>query len=286
MPFALRVIEALELRQRHLVSEFEDGDTLSDVLNRDLRAVEAAASTSMLTSILLLEGSRLRHAAAPSLPSSYCEAIDGVEIGPRVGSCGTAAFLGCPIYVKDIAKDGLWVDYRAVAQKHGLRACWSTPFFDPHGAVIGTFAIYHLVPRSPTSEELAAIDAITNHVAWAVMRSKSSQEVCFDERLARKPSLSLVRRHGFGVTESMAPHGGGVARGHKGADEAQPGLDRTMRMIGDNFEALANAIDRGIAALEGDEPDSPDIVRLRRARAAAKMGVVLARSGPSGERTH
>ena len=69
------------------------------------------------------------------------------------------------------------MDYRAVAQKHGLRACWSTPFFDPHGAVIGTFAIYHLVPRSPTSEELAAIDAITNYVAWAVMRSKSSQEV-------------------------------------------------------------------------------------------------------------
>jgi hypothetical protein len=165
-----------------------------------------------------------------------------------------------------------------------LRACWSTPFFDPHGAVIGTFAIYHLVPRSPTSEELAAVDAITNHVAWAVMRSKSSQDVCFDERLARKPSLRLV--HGFGVTESVPPHGGGVARGHKGADEAQPDLDRTMRMIGDNFEALANAIDRGIAALKGDEPDSPDIVRLRRARAAAKMGVVLARSGPSGERTH
>ena len=150
MPFALRVLEALELRKRYVANEFVDGDALRDVLNRDLRAVEAAAGINMLTSVLLLEGSQLRHAAAPSLPASYCEAIDGAEIGSRAGSCGTAAFLGCPIYVKDIATDDLWVDYRALAHKHSLRACWSTPFFDLHGTVIGTFAIYHLEPRSPT----------------------------------------------------------------------------------------------------------------------------------------
>ena len=39
-------------------------------------------------------GLRLWHGAAPSLPKSYCEAIDGMDIGPNAGSCGTAACLG------------------------------------------------------------------------------------------------------------------------------------------------------------------------------------------------
>jgi hypothetical protein len=269
MPIALRVIEALALRQRHLVHEFDEGDTLRDVLNRDLRAVEAAAGTDMLTSILLVEGSRLRHAAAPSLPASYCEAIDGAEIGPRAGSCGTAAFLGCPIYVKDIASDDLWVDYRSLARQHGLRACWSTPFFDPHGAVIGTFAIYHLVPRSPTPDELAAIASITNHVAWAVMRSKTADGL--------RRVLGPVPADGFDAEETMTAHGDGVVSGLEVG---------TMQMIGDNFEALVEAIDRGIAALMRNDAECPDIIRLRRARAAAKMGVALARGGFSGGSIH
>ena len=42
--------------------------------------------------LLLEPGSdRLRHGAAPSLPDFYNEAIDGLVIGPEVGSCGAAA---------------------------------------------------------------------------------------------------------------------------------------------------------------------------------------------------
>ena len=42
-------------------------------------------------SILLLEGDRLVHGAAPSLRPAYAAAVDGVRIGPRVGCCETAA---------------------------------------------------------------------------------------------------------------------------------------------------------------------------------------------------
>ncbi len=46
---------------------------------------------SDLASILLLEGNHLYQAAAIGLPDEYLEAIDGVEIGPKEGSCGSAA---------------------------------------------------------------------------------------------------------------------------------------------------------------------------------------------------
>ncbi len=175
MPFALGLQESLRDRHCQVALEFAAGDSLETVLGRHLLAVEASAETELLTSILLLDGTgtRILHGAAPSLPKSYCDAIHGAEIGPEAGSCGTAAFTGHPIYVADIATNVLWDDYRHLALPHGLRACWSTPIRDPDGRVLGTFAVYHLTPRSPTPIEVKSIRMITDHVAEVIMWSRS-----------------------------------------------------------------------------------------------------------------
>lgn len=178
MAFAVELWDSLQHRECQSALEFAAGESLATVLNRHLLAVESAAETDLLTSILLLDadGKRLVHGAAPSLPCSYCEAIDGVEIGPDVGSCGAAAYLDQAIYVTDVATDPLWKDYRDLALEHGLRACWSTPIHDDRRQVIGTFAIYHLTPRSPTAEEIEAIRMITGHVAQAILWSRAHQD--------------------------------------------------------------------------------------------------------------
>jgi hypothetical protein len=66
-------------------------------------------------------------------------AIDGLPIGPAVGSCGTAAWRQEPVIVQDIATDPLWAEYRDLALRHGLRACWSMPILSAAGQVLGTF---------------------------------------------------------------------------------------------------------------------------------------------------
>jgi len=177
MPFAAGLRQSLYVRDRQLASEFTRGDSLEDVLDRHLLAVEEMAETELLTSVLLLspDGRRLSHGAAPSLPRSYREAIDGSEIGPSVGSCGTAAYLDRPVYVTDIATNPLWDDYRHLALAHGLRSCWSTPIRDSEGSVIGTFAIYHRTSRGPTRDELEAIDLITGHVSQAIVRAQMGE---------------------------------------------------------------------------------------------------------------
>jgi hypothetical protein len=194
MAFALQLRESLDQRQSQLESEFASGADLTTILTRHLAAVESAAETELLTSILLLDesGRHLRHAAGPSLPRAYCDAIDGGEIGPSAGSCGTAAFLGHPIYVTDIESDPLWADYRVVALQHGLRACWSTPIFNDAGSVIGTFAIYHLTPRSPTVDEVKAIALIADHVADAITLADKITVREIAEPSTAKVSLSLV----------------------------------------------------------------------------------------------
>jgi GAF domain-containing protein len=191
MGFALKLQDSLQQRESQYQSEFEHGDALELILGRYLLAVEAETDSFILTSILLLDGNRLLHGAAPSLPAAYCAAIHGLEIGPCEGSCGTAAYFGHPVYVTDIAKDPFWAKYKALALQHGLRACWSTPIFDDQKEVIGTFAIYHPTTRGPNQEEIDAIRTITDHVARAILWSRDKPDLLRQPAEA-KPTLKLV----------------------------------------------------------------------------------------------
>jgi GAF domain-containing protein len=154
--------------------QIEAGEPLSRILDGLLRAVEAECGPDTLTSILLMDpdGRRLLHGAAPSLPEAYNAAIHGIEIGQGVGSCGTAAYLGHPVYVTDIATDPLWANFKHLAAEHGLRACWSTPIQAEDRRVLGTFAVYHRTPRSPTVDELDAINLVLRSAAVAISRQR------------------------------------------------------------------------------------------------------------------
>lgn len=174
MSFATGLRRALDLRQSDVVAELRNGDTLEDILDRHLLTVEAMSDSEILTSVLLLsaDGKRLTHGAAPSLPKPYVEAIDGLEIGPSAGSCGTAAYRGTPVYVTDIATDPLWAPYRELALPNRLLSCWSTPIKRDDGSVMGTFAIYHRTLSGPTKDELKMIDIIADNVARAIAWSR------------------------------------------------------------------------------------------------------------------
>jgi PAS domain S-box-containing protein len=147
------------------------------ILDALCRLVEELSKGS-LSSILLLDpdGNRLWHGAAPSLPKSYTDAINGGFIGPAAGSCGTAAYRKEPVIVSDIAEDPLWAEYRDLALPHGLRACWSTPVLASDGRVLGTFAIYSREPRSPTPQQQNIIEQITDLASIAIERKRAEEE--------------------------------------------------------------------------------------------------------------
>lgn len=105
-------------------------------------------------SLLRVQDGHLYNLVAQSLPETYAAAIEGIEIGPSVGSCGTAAFEKKLIIVSNIAKDPLWKQFKKAAADAGLKACWSFPIFNDKGNVIATFASYFSTPRNPTSSEL------------------------------------------------------------------------------------------------------------------------------------
>ena len=140
--------------ERRVLARIAAGAPLKLVLQDLATAVEAQSEVPLYASVHLLDesGQKLVGGVGPSLPRAYLDAIEGLAIGPNVGSCGTAAFRGEPVYVSDIASDPLWHDFRDLALRHGLRACWSTPIKRSDQRMLGTFAVYYTTPRLPTPQ--------------------------------------------------------------------------------------------------------------------------------------
>ena len=176
--------ERLLVGENRLLEMIAKGNSLTVILDGLCRLVEEISRDTLAT-ILLLDGNRLWHGAAPSLPQSYTDSIDGVVIGPSVGSCGTAAYRAEPVISSDIATDPLWDDYRHLPLAHGLRASWSTPILSSEGKVLGTFAMYTPEARSPTPQHQNIIDQISHLASIAIERTRAEENLRHDERELR-----------------------------------------------------------------------------------------------------
>jgi PAS domain S-box-containing protein len=159
-----------------------DDVPLAGVLEAIVRGMEEL-NPAMLCSILLLdsEGRHLGNGIAPSLPDYYNAAIEGLEIGMGVGSCGTAAFTGERVIVDDIASHPYWAAFKELAARADLGACWSQPFISSSNKVLGTFAIYHHEARSPDEHEIKAIEQAANLASLAIDKSLISKALSVSE---------------------------------------------------------------------------------------------------------
>jgi PAS domain S-box-containing protein len=169
--------EALLAGEQRALKLITEGASLAEALTGLIESLEEHAP-EMTCSILLAdtEGKRLRHGAAPRLPEEYNRAVDGIEVGPSAGSCGTAAYRRERVIVEDITVDPLWTDFRELGLRHGLQACWSHPITSPAGSLLGTFAMYYRQRRGPTDAEIRLIEAAA-HVASVIIERKRIDNV-------------------------------------------------------------------------------------------------------------
>ncbi|MFD3328019.1 SpoIIE family protein phosphatase [Streptomyces sp. NPDC058701] len=172
-----KLAQRVTAEHRVLLEQIARQAPLSEVLDGMARAIEHLAPDEVLVSVLLADadGRHLRHGTAPSLPDFYNQAIDGIATGEGVGSCGTAAHRRRPVIVTDIATDPLWEDFRGLAEKAGVAACWSTPILARNGSLLGTFAMYHRTPRAPHDADLALARVFAGTAALAIERHQAEQ---------------------------------------------------------------------------------------------------------------
>ena len=148
------------------------GESLEDTATRLCQEVENLVPGVACSVATVDPSGRLRSLAAPSLPESYKRGIEGVAIGPQVGTCGTAAYLGEDITAMDIETDPRWEGFRHLVRPMGFKACWSRPILNASKATIATFAFYYKERRGPSQLERNIVDECLNLCAIALDRHR------------------------------------------------------------------------------------------------------------------
>ncbi|WP_246660059.1 EAL domain-containing protein [Rhizobium sp. FKL33] len=301
----------LQALQNTILELIATGEPLKPTIDRLCAMVEDMVP-DVVCSVLEVDSSgRLHPLSAPSLPAHYSEALEGLAIGPKVGSCGTAAFWGRTVIVTDIANDPLWEDYKALPLPLGLKACWSTPIFS-QGVVIGTFGFYFRETRGPNDFENKIVAASTHLTAIALEREARVRErqrlaftdsmtglpnrACFNTRfndMLAQPDqdwgLILVDLDNLKLVNDTFGHGAGDALIGAVASRITPivGENRLFRLGGDEFAVIAPLDDsRGLGAAAraiGEALEAPCDCAGNLVHPSATMGGALIRPGQSSE---
>jgi signal transduction histidine kinase len=178
------------------------GEPLQTILEEVCHLVDRISPRSMASVLLVDSEDCLRMGAGPRFPKEFLTIIDGLKIGPRVGSCGTAAYRKEQVIVTDTQRDPLWGDYCELASRYGLRAGWSTPVLSPHGSVSAVFGIYWDEPRNPSPNHFHIIAQVTHLISVAIERQRAAEALRASEQLARGQAEALARSLGALASES------------------------------------------------------------------------------------
>lgn len=300
----------LRLLQQEILEGMASGVPLPDIMDLLCRRAEALAP-SVICSVLTVDKDRcLQHLASPSLPAHYSQAVNGVEIGPKVGSCGTAAHRGEPVEVVDIATDPLWEDYKSLALPLGLRACWSSPIKSSKGKVLGAFAFYYPEPRGPSSLEREIVAKCLHLCAIALEHEQTQQriqEMAFQDPLTGLANRScLVQRVNEGLRiiaetgNPLAIHRIGLndlqfineSMGYAAGDEVLRIVARRLQEIVCESDTVARIGDQEFVVLQAGDPklqtisglagkiietiEQPVLVGGQRLAIGARIGIALA----------
>ncbi len=204
----------LQQGQARLMEMIARSEAIEDILHALILLIEKQI-TGIACSIMLLDdsGTCLKYGAAANIPPEWSMLVNGMPIGPDSAPCGTAAWLGEPVYINDITTNPLWAEFRAMTAPFGLRSCWSTPIMSHHGKILGTFTLYSREVQEPT-EPTRDLMGFATHIAGIALERKHTQDrisaMAHRDFLTGLPNRSLLNSRMEAAIATASNTGGGV----------------------------------------------------------------------------
>lgn len=137
--------------------------------------------------------------ACPSLPRAALDCLEAQPIGPDMGACGAASFLGQPVAQEDLRN--IPAEHLQPLQQSllegGFQACWATPIFTRDRQVIGVFALYFREARLPNALHQRLAQTCVHLCTVAMERERSRQRIhqlTYYDALTQLPNRSMFQR--------------------------------------------------------------------------------------------
>lgn len=162
--------------QRGIIADISRGVPIDDILRRIALYAEQHAPGGMAVNIMIYDphtDTLNSSGGQPSIADSFLEAVRGLKPGPKMGSCGTAAYLREQVITTHIVGHELWAGFEPLMNSHGYYSSWSTPILTQEGDLLGTFGMYYPDERAPSDEDFALIDHFVYLAALAIQRHNS-----------------------------------------------------------------------------------------------------------------
>lgn len=186
--------ESFKTGQRAILEKIALDAPLHDILRAAVLLIEEQFPYCLCSVMLLdYEQKHLVDGVATKLDPSYMLQLNGLPIGPKTGSCGSAAFEKRRVIVSDIQQDPLWEDYRHIVEGYDLRACWSSPIFSSKQRVLGTFAMYYREVNLPSEPETELVDECSHLLGIAIERHQTQQHLrLLEAGIARLNDIVMI----------------------------------------------------------------------------------------------
>ncbi|WP_257167962.1 EAL domain-containing protein [Bradyrhizobium sp. SRS-191] len=233
----IRETKQLRSLQQLIMSSLASDLSITTIADQLCRRVEELAPDVVCSILHVDSEGKIHPLGGPSLPPAYSAGLDGVAIGPDVGSCGTAAYLCEPVLARDIDSDPRWQLYKDGPLGAGLRACWSTPIQGKDGRVIGTFAFYFRECRGPSPWHEQIVQACVQLGALAIERQEvrsTISQVAYHDMLTGLPNRARIPSM---IAEAIkaCPEGSHLAVAFLDADNFKDVNDTLGHAAGDEF---------------------------------------------------
>ena len=203
-----KLAEIFDNKNAEIFEMIAIGRSASDIYDA-IALLYEARHPGMRCSMLELENNKLLHGGAPSLPKAYCDAVNGLENGPSVGSCGTSTYTGQRVLVENIETDPKWEKIKQYALPHGMRCCWSEPIKGSSGKVLGAFGMYYNHPALPNEAELHDLISAARLAGIVMERDQAQKRIqilAYTDELTGLANRAAFSQHLAEITKTSARH--------------------------------------------------------------------------------
>jgi len=161
---------------RKIATHYNHHDILADVC----KSAESALPNAV-ASIMLYNSTKehLKVIAAPSIPASAVEALNGIVPGEFSGSCGAAVFKDTPQFVCDTTSDPRWKGnaFQEFSANYNILACWSMPIKSETKSTIGSFALSSMEKRRPSHFHKKLLELCSDIVSIILQRQEEETKL-------------------------------------------------------------------------------------------------------------
>ncbi|RTL55542.1 MAG: EAL domain-containing protein [Rhodocyclaceae bacterium] len=173
---ALALAHAQEERRRRIYEAMAMGETPVKIMTMIAASLEQDIPGA-LVAIMVKDkgGKRLIHGAAPSLPQSFIDRLNGVSVVPGATSCGGAASTGQRSITEHIPSHADWDGYQDAAAQAGLAACWAEPIVDGPDRVLGVLAVYLRDRCRPSAAQQELLHQVANLLTVVLRRVRNEE---------------------------------------------------------------------------------------------------------------